>query len=269
MVAGDRGRAKRAGRPYAAAILTVPELRSLPPRRREFAALGFGGARVDAIAAQAGVNKRMLYHYFGNKDDLYLAVLEEAYAAIRAAESELVLRHGNPANAMRKLVLFTWQYYREHPEFLSLLATRERQPGCHTRHIPEDTRPELAADRDHPVAAGAGRCGGQVPPRRRPVPALCLDLVALLLLSRQPLDAQRQLRTRPRSAGRKSRHGGEHVVGVIRGYLRPLRFGARRRRARKTCRQRCRSWTTFAWHRLSGRALCSLRGRNSFARKRR
>ena len=69
----------------------------------EFAALSFGGARVDAIAAQAGVNKRMLYHYFGNKDDLYLAVLEEAYAAIRAAESELVLRHGNPANAMRKL----------------------------------------------------------------------------------------------------------------------------------------------------------------------
>ena len=96
----------------------------------EFAALGFGSARVDAIAAQAGVNKRMLYHYFGNKDDLYLAVLEEAYAAIRAAESELVLRHGNPANAMRKLVLFTCLYYREHPEFISLLATENINQGA-------------------------------------------------------------------------------------------------------------------------------------------
>ncbi|RUV92020.1 TetR/AcrR family transcriptional regulator [Mesorhizobium sp. M1A.F.Ca.IN.022.07.1.1] len=67
----------------------------------------------------------MLYHYFGNKDDLYLALLEEAYAAIRAAESELVLKQGSPPTAMRKLILFTWRYYQEHPEFLSLLATEK------------------------------------------------------------------------------------------------------------------------------------------------
>src|SRR5688572_32749086 len=96
----------------------------------EFAALGFGGARVDAIAAQADINKRMLYHYFGNKHDLYLAVLEEAYAAIRAAENELVPRQGSPANAMRKLILFTWRYYREHPDFLSLLAMENVNQGA-------------------------------------------------------------------------------------------------------------------------------------------
>ncbi|HEU4924714.1 MAG TPA: helix-turn-helix domain-containing protein, partial [Burkholderiales bacterium] len=67
---------------------------------QEFARYGLGGARVDRIAARAGANKRMLYYYFGDKDDLFLAVLEESYAQIRGAERELDLvslvdRRGN------------------------------------------------------------------------------------------------------------------------------------------------------------------------------
>ena len=62
----------------------------------EFAAHGFGGARVDAIAARAQTNKRMLYHYFGDKDALYLAVLENAYRKIRSAERELHLSELDP-----------------------------------------------------------------------------------------------------------------------------------------------------------------------------
>ena len=57
----------------------------------EFTANGLTGARVDAIAKRARANKRMIYHYFGGKDGLYLAVLEATYAAIRTAELELHL----------------------------------------------------------------------------------------------------------------------------------------------------------------------------------
>jgi AcrR family transcriptional regulator len=89
----------------------------------EITAKGLNGARVDAIAARAGVNKRMIYHYFGNKQGLYLAVLEDTYAAIRAAEIGLNLTELDPVAGMRKLVLFTWHYFIEHPEFLSLLGT--------------------------------------------------------------------------------------------------------------------------------------------------
>jgi AcrR family transcriptional regulator len=81
------------------------------------------GARVDAIAQRARVNKRMIYHYFGGKDGVYLAVLEAAYEAIRVAELELHLTDRDPADGMRELVLFTWRYFLAHPEFLSLLGT--------------------------------------------------------------------------------------------------------------------------------------------------
>ena len=89
----------------------------------EFTANGLTGARVDAIAKRARVNKRMIYHYFDGKEGLYLAVLEAAYAAIRAAEQELHLTDRDPDDGMRELVLFTWRYFLAHPEFLSLLGT--------------------------------------------------------------------------------------------------------------------------------------------------
>lgn len=90
---------------------------------QEFAAKGYGGARIDAIAARAGINKRMLYHYFGDKDALYLAVLESAYRKIRSAERELHLSELHPEGAIRELVRFTWNYFLKNPEFLSLLGT--------------------------------------------------------------------------------------------------------------------------------------------------
>ena len=89
----------------------------------EFTANGLTGARVDAIATRARVNKRMIYHYFGGKDGLYLAVLESTYEAIRNAELDLHLGERDPVDGMRELVLFTWRYFLAHPEFLSLLGT--------------------------------------------------------------------------------------------------------------------------------------------------
>jgi len=89
----------------------------------EFTEKGFAGARIDSIAEKSGANKRMIYHYFGDKDGLYLAVLESAYIGIRSSEAELQLTNLEPVEAIEKLVAFTWSYFIEHPEFLSLLAT--------------------------------------------------------------------------------------------------------------------------------------------------
>jgi AcrR family transcriptional regulator len=90
---------------------------------KEFSEKGYGGARINTIAARANINKRMLYHYFGGKDALYLAVLEGAYVSIRSAENRLHLRDLDPVEGMRELIVFTWRYVLEHPEFPSLLST--------------------------------------------------------------------------------------------------------------------------------------------------
>lgn len=99
----------------------------------EFARFGLGGARVDRISARAGVNKRMLYYYYGNKEDLFLAVLEASYARIRNAERALHLADLDPLEAMRKLVAFTWNYYLAHPEFLTLLNSENLHRARHVK----------------------------------------------------------------------------------------------------------------------------------------
>jgi len=106
----------------------------------EFARYGLGGARVDRIAARAGANKRMLYYYFRDKDNLFLAALEGRYAHIRAAERELDLEQVEPREALKRLVEFTWSYFLEHPEFMTLLNSENLHKGRHvrrSRRVPE------------------------------------------------------------------------------------------------------------------------------------
>lgn len=107
--------------------------RILDAATEEFAHYGLGGARVDRIAQRAGANKRMLYYYFGSKDDLFLAALERSYAQIRGAERELDLEHADPREALKRLVEFTWRYYLEHPEFMTLLNSENLHKGRHLR----------------------------------------------------------------------------------------------------------------------------------------
>ena len=102
----------------------------------EFSRHGLGGARVDRIAERAGVNKRLLYYYFSNKDDLFLAVLEQAYAGIRLAEQQLRLTELPPPEAIRQLTAFTWNYYLEHPEFLTLLNSENLHLAAHLQRSP-------------------------------------------------------------------------------------------------------------------------------------
>jgi len=99
----------------------------------EFAARGYGSARVDTIAERAGVNKRMLYHYYGNKDDLYLYVLERVYEKIRTHEAMLDLKSLNPEDAVRELVNFTFDYHRNNPEFISLLNNENLYEAKHIK----------------------------------------------------------------------------------------------------------------------------------------
>jgi AcrR family transcriptional regulator len=103
----------------------------LAAARDEFAEHGLGGARVERIAERAALNKRLIYYYFENKDSLFSAVLEDTYLNIREAEKRLHLTDLTPAEAVRKLTEFTWTYYLEHPEFLTLLNSENLHRARH------------------------------------------------------------------------------------------------------------------------------------------
>ena len=105
--------------------------------RKEFVEHGLDGARVDRIAARAGVNKRLLYHYVGNKETLYSHVLLQAYRDIRAGEEELCLASLPPVEAMSRLVAFTFDHFHENPWFIRLLSTENIQRARYVREIPE------------------------------------------------------------------------------------------------------------------------------------
>ena len=95
----------------------------------EFSEKGFSGARIDTMAAAAGVSKPMIYSYYGDKDDLYAAALREAYIQIRAGEQELDLEHKSPEEAIRALVSFTLNHFRSKPWFISMLNTENLHRG--------------------------------------------------------------------------------------------------------------------------------------------
>jgi AcrR family transcriptional regulator len=95
----------------------------------EFAAKGLSGSRIDEIAAATRTSKRMLYYYFGSKEGLYLAVLEAAYARIRAIESSLHLEDLPPEDALRKLVGFTFDYQHENEDFIRLVMNENMHRG--------------------------------------------------------------------------------------------------------------------------------------------
>jgi AcrR family transcriptional regulator len=108
-------------------------LRIIEAAKQEFATHGLAGARVDRIAAKAGANKRMLYYHVGNKEDLYLTVLEGAYEKIRSEERSLALEHLDPPEAIRTLIDFTWNYFLRNPEFLALLHTENLARAKHLK----------------------------------------------------------------------------------------------------------------------------------------
>ncbi|MFE0800187.1 TetR/AcrR family transcriptional regulator [Streptomyces sp. NPDC058812] len=89
---------------------------------REFARAGYDGARVDEIAARTRTTKRMIYYYFGGKEQLFTAVLERAYGVIREAEQQLDVEHLDPVAAIRRLAEVTFDHHERHPDFIRLVS---------------------------------------------------------------------------------------------------------------------------------------------------
>lgn len=140
MLSGERGLS------ISEATMNQPKIKRDPEgtRRRillaaaeEFAAGGLFGARVDQIARRAETNERMLYYYFGSKEQLFTAVLEHAFSALSDAEKTLDLDGIAPVEAVTQLAHFIWDYYRDHPELLRLVNNENLHEA---RYVKRSTR---------------------------------------------------------------------------------------------------------------------------------
>ena len=93
----------------------------------EFAEKGYSGARVDVICKLSRANPRMIYHYFGGKDHLYIAVLEQVLGELRTEELKLDVAHVAPIDGMMQLFDFTYDHFGGHPELIHLLSGENLQ----------------------------------------------------------------------------------------------------------------------------------------------
>ena len=97
--------------------------------KTEFANYGYDGARLERIAAKVGCAKRMLYYYFGNKKDVYLAVIEQSYSDIRESEEMLNLDAMAPLQALHALAQKSFEYHEQNLEFTRLVLQENFQGG--------------------------------------------------------------------------------------------------------------------------------------------
>jgi AcrR family transcriptional regulator len=114
----------------------------------EFGEKGLAGARIDEIAALTKTSKRMIYYYFGSKEGLYLAVLEESYRKVRDIEAELHLQDLAPEQALRRLVAFTFDHHLSHENYIRLVMSENINRGqylAQSQRIQELNVPAIAA----------------------------------------------------------------------------------------------------------------------------
>lgn len=117
----------------------------------EFGEKGLAGARIDEIAEATRTSKRMIYYYFGSKEGLYLAVLEEAYRRVRDVESHLKLQDLEPEEALRRLVAFTFDHHLDHESYIRLVMSENIHRGQYLAQSPriqELNVPAIAAIRN-------------------------------------------------------------------------------------------------------------------------
>ncbi|GAA1152857.1 TetR/AcrR family transcriptional regulator [Nesterenkonia lutea] len=121
-----------------------------PPRQRDavrtraevlavatevFADDGYSGARIDEIARRTRTTKRMIYYYFGGKEQLYLAVLDNAYRGIRKAEQTLEVDELNPIDALRQLAELTYEHHLRNTAFIRLVSIENIHRGQYIRKL--------------------------------------------------------------------------------------------------------------------------------------
>ena len=117
---------------------------------KEFAAKGLSGARIDAIAEATHTSKRMIYYYYGSKEALYVAVLEESYRHMRQIESELHLEDHEPEAALRRLVEFTFDHHAGNEDYIRLVMNENIEQGAYlaqSKSIQELNVPAIQAIR--------------------------------------------------------------------------------------------------------------------------
>jgi AcrR family transcriptional regulator len=186
----------------------------------EFTEHGFAGARVDAIAARAGINKRMLYHYYGNKDDLFLAVMENAYAEIRSHEHELELDRLDPVAAVRELINYTFNYFVDKPSFIRLLNTENLHEARHikrSKRIPEMHSPLIVQiERVLERGAAAGVFRADVDPVQ-----LYISIASLGYFYLSNIHTLETIFDKDLHAPRALADRLAHTEDVVIGYLRP------------------------------------------------
>jgi AcrR family transcriptional regulator len=110
--------------------------RILAAAMAEFAQRGYEGARIERIITKARCNMRMLYHYFGSKQKLYLAVLENIYEDIRAKERLLALDHLDPVDGIAALVDFTFSHFADNKDFVKITLNENVERGVHVARLP-------------------------------------------------------------------------------------------------------------------------------------
>ncbi|MFP6664827.1 MAG: TetR/AcrR family transcriptional regulator [Deltaproteobacteria bacterium] len=212
--AGQAGRSRRprdAGRTRSAILAAATQ---------EFAGNGLAGARVDEIARIAGVNKALLYHYFGNKEALFGIVLEEAYANIRDAEAALELGSLSPPEAMERLVTFTWRYFVEHPDFIRLLNSENLHLARHlkrserVRALQNPLIDRIGEILDHGAARGEFR------PDVDPI-QLYITIAALGYFYLSNAHTLGTAFARDLLSEKEQQARLDHIHDVVRGYLRP------------------------------------------------
>jgi AcrR family transcriptional regulator len=131
----------------------------------EFGEKGLAGARIDEIAALTQTSKRMIYYYFGSKEGLYLAVLEESYRRVRDIEAQLHLQDLAPEQALRRLVAFTFDHHLSHENYIRLVMSENINRGqylAQSQRIQELNVPAIAAIRhlyERGIKAGVFRKG--------------------------------------------------------------------------------------------------------------
>jgi AcrR family transcriptional regulator len=143
------------GRPPAAEARTNDPERTMADiiavATHEFSEKGLAGARIDVIAEAMRTSKRMIYYYFGSKEGLYIAVLEEAYRRIREIERGLQLADLAPEEALRRLVGFTVDYQLANPDFIRLVMNENIHRGeflAQSKTIQKLNVPAIDAVRD-------------------------------------------------------------------------------------------------------------------------
>lgn len=186
----------------------------------EFSEKGMGGARVDMISERAKVSKRMIYHYFGNKDDLFLAVMENAYLKIRTHERDLHLDNLPAVAAVKELSLYTFNYFIDNPEFIRLLNSENLFDAEHIKkskkirdiHFPLVEQIKTVLDRG--VKEGVFRT--DVDPVQLYISIAALGYFYLSNASTLGVIFGKDLRSEPALAARIA-----HVESMVLGYLRP------------------------------------------------